>query len=241
MKDNLARLAPTRERELDEAGVRRARRQAKLRRAHRQAETSYRTLVGRIPAISYIAAPNKASNTLYISPQIETILGFSPAEWMADPGLWLKRLHPRDRDRVLANQMHSQTCSEPVSTEFRMLARDGRVVWFRDEAVVVRDAAGQPRYVQGVLFDITERKQAEEALETERTLLAEHVAERIADLSVVNTQLARAVRLKDEFLASMSHELRTPLNAILGLSEALQEQLYGPLNEEHLNAIRGIE
>jgi len=230
MKDNLARLAPADERELDEAEVR-----------LRQAETSYRTLVARIPVISYIAAPDKASNTIYVSPQIETILGFSPAECMADPALWLKQLHPRDRDRVRANQVHSQSGGEPLSAEFRMLARDGRVVWFRDEAVVVRDAAGQPRYVQGVMFDISERKQAEEALETERTLLAQRVAERTADLSLANTQLARAARLKDEFLASMSHELRTPLNAILGLSEALQEQLYGPLNAEHLNAIRGIE
>ena len=230
MKDNLARLTPADERELDEAEVR-----------LRQAETSYRTLVARIPVISYIAAPDKASNTIYVSPQIETILGFSPAECMADPALWLKQLHPRDRDRVLANQVHSQSGGEPLSAEFRMLARDGRVVWFRDEAVVVRDAAGQPRYVQGVMVDITERKQAEEALETERTLLAQRVAERTADLSLANTQLARAARLKDEFLASMSHELRTPLTAILGLSEALQEQIYGPLNAEHLNAIRGIE
>jgi PAS domain S-box-containing protein len=238
MKDNLAWITPTGERELGEAGVRRARRvKARLH----QAVTSYRTLVARFPAISYIAAPDKASNTLYVSPQIETILGFSPAEWMADPALWLKQLHPCDLDRVLANQVHSQSGGESISTEFRMLARDGRVVWFRDEAVVVRDAAGQPRYVQGAMFDITERKRAEEALETERTLLAQRVAERTAELSLANTQLARAARLKDEFLASMSHELRTPLSAILGLSEALREQLYGPLNEEHRKAIRGIE
>ncbi len=237
MKDNLAWITPTGERELGGAGVRRARRvKARLH----QAGTSYRTLVARFPAISYIAAPDKASNTVYVSPQIETILGFSPAEWMADPALWLKQLHPCDLDRVLANQVHSQS-GEPISTEFRMLARDGRVVWFRDEAVVVRDAAGQPRNVQGAMFDISERKRAEEALETERTLLAQRVAERTAELSLANTQLARAARLKDEFLVSMSHELRTPLSAILGLSEALQEQLYGPLSEEHLNAIRGIE
>jgi PAS domain S-box-containing protein len=228
MKDNLARYATAGERELDRAEVRWARRQTEA--CLRQAETSYRTLVARIPAISYIAAPYKASNTLYVSPQIETILGFSPAEWMADPTLWLKQLHPRDLDRVLANQVHAQSGGEPISTEFRMLARDGRVVWFRDEVVLVRDAAGQPRYLQGVMFDITERKQAEEALETERSLLAQRVAERTADLSLANTQLVRAARLKDAFLASMSHELRTPLSAILGLSEALQEQLYGPLN-----------
>jgi PAS domain S-box-containing protein len=239
MKDNLARLAPAVARELHEAEERLARRQAEEQL--RQAEARYRTLVEHIPAITYIAALDQVSSTLYVSPQIETILGFSPAEWMTDPERWLKQLHPRDLERVRANQAHSQSDGAPVSSEFRMLSRDGRVVWFRDEAVVVPDEAGQPRYVQGVMLDITERKETEEALEQERALLAQRVAERTADLSLANAQLARAARLKDEFLASMSHELRSPLNAILGLSEALQEQLYGPLKEDHLKAIRGIE
>ncbi len=84
------------------------------------------------------------------------------------------------------------------------------------------------------------RRQAQMALEQERALLAQRVAERTADLSAANAALARAVRLKDEFLASMSHELRTPLNAILGLSEALQEQVYGPLNPDQLKTLHTI-
>jgi len=71
--------------------------------------------------------------------------------------------------------------------------------------------------------------------------LERRVAERTADLSAANAELARAARLKDEFLASMSHELRTPLNAVLGLSEALQEQVYGPLNERQLRSLYSIE
>ena len=92
-------------------------------------------------------------------------------------------------------------------------------------------AAGNPVALQGIRLDITERKRAEEALEQERANLARRVAERTAELSVANAELTRTARLKDEFLANMSHELRTPLNAILGLSEALQEQVYGPLTE----------
>ena len=83
-----------------------------------------------------------------------------------------------------------------------------------------------------------ERQQAEDALIKERNSLARRVAERTADLSRTNMELARAVRAKDEFLANMSHELRTPLNAILGLSESLQEQYRGPLNE-HQQAMLG--
>jgi signal transduction histidine kinase/CheY-like chemotaxis protein len=89
--------------------------------------------------------------------------------------------------------------------------------------------------------EIAERKQVEAALEKERALLAQRVAERTVELSAANAELARSARLKDEFLASMSHELRTPLNAILGLSEALQEQVYGPLNDKQLRPLHSIE
>ncbi|HSK65516.1 MAG TPA: ATP-binding protein, partial [Anaerolineales bacterium] len=81
-------------------------------------------------------------------------------------------------------------------------------------------------------WDITERKQMENALAEERNQLAKRVEERTSDLSRANSNLARALRVKDEFLANMSHELRTPLNAILGLSESLGEQVAGPLNEK---------
>jgi signal transduction histidine kinase/CheY-like chemotaxis protein len=94
---------------------------------------------------------------------------------------------------------------------------------------------------EAIQQELTERKRAEEALREERASLARRVEERTAELSVANAELARAVHLKDEFLATMSHELRTPLNAILGLSEALQEQVYGPLNERQLKSLRGIE
>jgi signal transduction histidine kinase len=92
-----------------------------------------------------------------------------------------------------------------------------------------------------LVAEVAERKRAEAALEEERTSLARRVEERTAELRAANEELARAARLKDEFLASMSHELRTPLNAILSISEALQEQVYGSLNEKQLKALDNIE
>ena len=89
--------------------------------------------------------------------------------------------------------------------------------------------------------EIKERIRAEAALEAERASLAQRVDERTVELSAANAELARAARLKDEFLASMSHELRTPLNAILGLSEALQEEVYGSLNDRQLKSLATIE
>ncbi len=88
---------------------------------------------------------------------------------------------------------------------------------------------------------ITELKRAEAALADEREHLAQLVAERTSELSIANAELSRAARLKDEFLANMSHELRTPLSGILGLSEALQEKVYGPLNKEQLKSLHSIE
>jgi PAS domain S-box-containing protein len=126
----------------------------------REAETKYRTLVERIPAITYTAEFGETAPWLYVSPQIEAILGFTPQEWMVRPNLWSRRLHPEDRDRVLADEQVSQESGRPMLCEYRLLTKQGRVVWVRDESVVVRNTDGQP-LLQGVMLDITERKRAE--------------------------------------------------------------------------------
>jgi len=102
-------------------------------------------------------------------------------------------------------------------------------------------AVSNTRLLSQVQRELAERTRAQADLEEERALLARRVAERTADLSLANAELERTARLKDEFLASMSHELRTPLNAILGLSEALQEQIYGPLNDKQRQTLGSIE
>ncbi len=99
---------------------------------------------------------------------------------------------------------------------------------------------GQPAFLL-MLHDITETKKAHAALEEERASLAGRVEERTAELSLANAQLARAARLKDEFIANMSHELRTPLNAILSMSELLTDGFYGKINEKQLKAVGYIE
>jgi signal transduction histidine kinase len=88
--------------------------------------------------------------------------------------------------------------------------------------------------------EISERKRTEAALEAERTSLARRVEERTKELRTANEDLARASRLKNEFFACMSHELRTPLHAILGLSESMQEQTYGLINEKQQEALGNI-
>ncbi len=148
----------------------------------REAESKYRTLVEQIPAVTYIDSyPDPGADTwptLYISPQIETLIGYSPQEWVANPTIWLSLLHPDDRDVALAADAHHYATGESLAQEYRMIARDGRVVWVRDEAVVVRDEYGTPKFAQGFLSDITERKLSEErirALEKMYRLFVEQI------------------------------------------------------------------
>jgi diguanylate cyclase (GGDEF)-like protein/PAS domain S-box-containing protein len=129
--------------------------------ALREAEARYRTLVEQIPAVTYIDRPDNSS--VYTSPQIEAMLGYTTEEWLPTE-MWAKRLHPDDREWVLAADERSKANGEPFSEEYRMLAKDGSVVWIRDEATVVRDEGGRPLLWQGVWLNITERKALEERL-----------------------------------------------------------------------------
>ena len=128
------------------------------------AEERYRTLVESIPAITYIQEIGDTSRSVYVSPQVQEILGYSPEECTSDPEHWIKVLHPADRQRVLAEGERTNQTGEPFRMEYRQFAKDGRVVWIRDEAALVRDEEGTPSYWLGVQYDITERKQAEGAL-----------------------------------------------------------------------------
>jgi diguanylate cyclase (GGDEF)-like protein/PAS domain S-box-containing protein len=128
------------------------------------AESKYRTLVEQIPAVTYIAALEPFAHTIYVSPQIEAHLGFSAQEWMDDPELWEKQLHPEDRERILSSVSASLERGDHYYFEYRILRRDGSIAWVRDDAVWLKDAAGKPEYIQGVMFDITERKHDEEEL-----------------------------------------------------------------------------
>jgi PAS domain S-box-containing protein len=119
----------------------------------------------RTAVITYITAFDETRNRLYISPQIEAMLGFSADEWLGDHGLVLKQLHPDDRERVLAEVFQSRDTGKPFSSEYRLLARDGHIVWVRDEAIVMRDEAGRPCFMQGLLLDISEQKRKEEMLQ----------------------------------------------------------------------------
>src|SRR5213080_2823188 len=139
---------------------------------------AYRMLVEGVPAILYIDRPDELSTNLYTSPQIESLLGYTVEEWMADPELWKQAIHPDDRDRVSLANEESNRSAERYLDEYRIITKDGRTVWIRDEAAPVRGADGTLLYWRGVILDITQRKEVEERLRWSLEVLRRTVQQR---------------------------------------------------------------
>ncbi|WKZ37437.1 MAG: PAS domain S-box protein [Anaerolineales bacterium] len=129
--------------------------------ALRQSETKFRSLIAHLPTVVYMNPVDDASTTLYVSPQIENLLGYTPEEWLADPKLWSKTIHPEDHPDVLKQAAYTDQRREPFNMDYRMTARDGSLVWVHDQLSLVNDLEGKPQYWQGIMLDITERKQTE--------------------------------------------------------------------------------
>jgi PAS domain S-box-containing protein len=176
-------------------------------------ELPFRSLVERVPAIVYVdpAGPGPTSPT-YVSPFITELLGYSPEDATKGSAWWAGILHPDDRDRVLAEWAGSDDRGDTYAGEYRLLARDGREVWIRDEAVLHRDGEGRPLHWQGVMVDVTAAKRAQEDLE--RALELERQA---------TEEMRRADEIKTTFLTAVSHDIRTPLSAILGNALTLED------------------
>jgi PAS domain S-box-containing protein len=220
--DNTRRLAAA-HRELAE--------QARIQQRLRRSQARYRELFQQLPAVVYLEVHALGGSWVYDSPRVQNLLGYTPEE-SGRPGFWKTLIHPDDRERVLAEDARCERTGDPWRMEYRQIAKDGRVVWVRDHAVLVRGEHGEPSFWHGIIVDITEQKLAEQAmgqaLEREQqalereheALLREHEAlER-------ERQATRELRALDEmknlFLNAVSHELRTPLAGVLGIALTLR-------------------
>jgi PAS domain S-box-containing protein len=171
-----------------------------------------------IPAAAYIENHRNGNSWLRETPRGEPLTGYSNEDYLV-PNFWKTVLHPADRDRVLAEDDRCDRTLEPWRNTYRCVHRDGRTIWFRDEAEIVYDDSGEPRFWQGVYFDITDQTMAQ--LETSR-------------------RLAALDEQKNILLTAVSHELRTPLAGILGASLTL-ERASGQLSEEATaDLLRGL-
>ena len=172
--------------------------------ALRSSEARLQHLLSASPAVIYCAKAHGGYGATFISANVREQLGYAPEDFVNDSGFWANNIHPDDRERVLAQQALLFTQGR-ITVEYRFRHKDGSWRWMRDEAVLVRDTAGESLELVGSWIDITARKQAEDAL-------------------------ADALRAKSEFMANVTHELRTPLNAVIGFVELLKDEVPGPLN-----------
>ena len=227
-------LSPTQKDAL-RAIARQAMSQLELRRvseAESLARYRFRALVEQLPGGVYIENLGASSGS-YFSPQIERLTGYSAEEWASEDDFFSQVLHPEDRDRVLGEFAQAHEARRPIQIEYRVVAKDGRVVWIQDNAAVARDDEGQPLHLQGFMADVTARKQNDLELDEERSRLLER--ERAQ-----NERLRGLDRLKDEFVALVSHELRTPLTSIRGYLELVLDDAE-QLTSEHKEFLQIVD
>jgi PAS domain S-box-containing protein len=169
------------------------RRQAEV--ALRQAEARYRSVVEQVPAVFYTESLD--DRAIFVSSKIETVLGYTPEEWMSEPGFWRRSVHPDDLERVQAEDERTDQSGEAFQTEYRVIRKDGRVVWLRDQALLVKDE-GKPVFWQGVMYDISAEKESESALrasEERYRMLAENMSDTVwlMDMSLRTTYISPSV------------------------------------------------
>jgi PAS domain S-box-containing protein len=205
--------------------------QARTQQRLRRSQARYRELFQQLPAVVYLEAHALGGSWVYESPRVQDLLGYTPEE-SGQPGFWKTRLHPDDRERVLAEDARCERTGDPWRMEYRQVAKDGRVVWVRDHAVLVRGEHGEPSFWHGIMIDVTEQKLAEQAmaqaLEREQqalereheALLREHDA--LERERQATGELRALDEMKNLFLNAVSHELRTPLAGVVGIALTLR-------------------
>jgi PAS domain S-box-containing protein len=173
-------------------------------------EAKYRTLVEQLPAVVFMAYLDRGIGEAYVSPRIEEMLGFSQAEWLEDPVRWYSQIHPDDQHRWSVEAAEMCLTGNPLRSAYRVLSRDGRVIWFHCEAKMVRREDGRPWFIHGVAFDITELKRTEQTLQEERNVVSA-ILDTVGALVVVlgpEGQIIRANRASEAISGYPSEAMR---------------------------------
>ncbi len=199
-----------------------------------EAENKYRALVDRIPAVVYTAELGINGRWLYVGPHVEDMLGLRPDEVLEDPQLLFKHVHPDDREMVLAAEEARRSAGERFSLEYRVNRPDGRTIWIQDEAEIVYDDVVREPRMFGLIFDVTERRLADEELRETLELLRRMAQQR----SVLNARLVNAEERERARIASDIHD--DAIQAITAVSlrlNVMREQIEEPELRETLGRL----
>ncbi len=156
-------------------------------------EAKYRALLEQVPAVVFMAYVDRGFSEAYVSPEIEAALGYSREEWLEDPVRWYDRIHPDDKQRWSIEAAEMFLSGKPLRSSYRVIARDGHVVWFHCDARMVRRPDGQPWFIHGVAFDISDLKHTERALQQEQSFIAT-ILDTVGALVAVLDEEGRIVR-----------------------------------------------
>jgi PAS domain S-box-containing protein len=156
----------------------------------RVSEARYRALIERVPAVVYEMGPDDERQTLFVSPHVEQVLGYTRGEWLDQPDIWIELLHADDREVVLAAHDRNSETGEPWDLEYRLIASDGRVVWVHDRATLIRGSEHGSAAWHGVMIDITAEHDATEMLVLHKEDLERLVAERTNELQETNEMMS---------------------------------------------------
>ena len=133
--------------------------------ALRDAEIKYQSLVEQISAVVFLDNINESETTLYMSPRIQELTGYTSEEWRADPDIWMKCIHPDDQERIAREFEKSHKYGTTFTEEYRLIKRDGRSVWIKEDTNLIRDKDGNPSYWQGILLDITKERETQATIQ----------------------------------------------------------------------------
>lgn len=156
-------------------------------------EAKYRALLEQIPAVVFMAYVDRGTSEAYVSPEIEAALGYSREEWLEDPVRWYDRIHPDDKQRWSLEAADMFVSGKPLRSSYRVMARDGSVVWFHCDARMMRKPGGEPWFIHGVAFDISDLKDTERALQQERNFVT-GILETVGALVTVLDREGRIIR-----------------------------------------------
>lgn len=177
-------------------------------------EEKFRFLANNIPGTVYLAKYDATATKIYVNDEIEKLTGYSKSDFLSNKLRFIDLIVPEDRDEIVRDQFKTIENGKPIHSIYKIIRKNKEIAWVEEFAeAIFKD--GSIAYIEGIYIDITEKKQAENALK---------------DLEYAEA----ANKAKSEFLANMSHEIRTPLNGIIGFTDLLMKTKLEEIQEKHM-------